>query len=108
GCDALMYATPWFMTLFTLSLPWPTALRVWDWFVYRGTKVLFRVALAVMDLAAPYLLDACPTIAELLGFLLHLPPTLVAPDALVAAAVRVSIDERRIAKLTQAVERQQQ
>ncbi|KAJ2141720.1 hypothetical protein IW136_002180, partial [Coemansia sp. RSA 678] len=38
GCDALMYATPWFMTVFTLSLPWPAALRVWDWFMYRGTK----------------------------------------------------------------------
>ncbi|KAJ1723360.1 hypothetical protein LPJ53_002308 [Coemansia erecta] len=108
GCDALMYATPWFMTLFTLSLPWATALRVWDWFVYRGSKVLFRVALAIMDLAAPYLLDACPTIAELLGFLLHLPADLVAPDALVAAAVRVRVDERRIVKLAQTVEREQQ
>ncbi|KAJ2409230.1 hypothetical protein J3F80_001487 [Coemansia sp. RSA 2526] len=101
GCDALMYATPWFMTVFTLSLPWPAALRVWDWFMYRGTKVLFRVALAITDLASSYLLDACPTIAELLGFLLHIPPALVDADSIVAAATRVKISERHVERLVQ-------
>ncbi|KAJ2716432.1 hypothetical protein H4S00_004543, partial [Coemansia sp. D1744] len=101
GCDALMYATPWFMTVFTLSLPWPAALRVWDWFMYRGTKVLFRVALAITDLASSYLLDACPTIAELLGFLLHIPPALVDADSIIAAATRVKISERHVERLVQ-------
>ncbi|KAJ1855215.1 hypothetical protein GGH12_003206 [Coemansia sp. RSA 1822] len=101
GCDALMYATPWFMTVFTLSLPWPAALRVWDWFMYRGTKVLFRVALAITDLASSYLLDACPTIAELLGFLLHIPPALVDADSIIAAAIRVKISERHVERLVQ-------
>ncbi|KAI7823960.1 rab-GTPase-TBC domain-containing protein, partial [Kickxella alabastrina] len=102
GCDALMYVTPWFMTIFTLSLPWETALRVWDWFIYRGTKVLFRVALAITDLASNYLLAACPTIAEQLGFFLHIPPSLVAPDVLIGAAVRVKLTERHIERLTRA------
>ncbi|KAJ2402267.1 hypothetical protein GGI23_000829 [Coemansia sp. RSA 2559] len=101
GCEALMYATPWFMTVFTLSLPWAAALRVWDWFVYRGPKVLFRVALGITDLASAYLLDACPTIAELLGFLLHIPRGLVEADMLVAAAMRVKLSERHIGRLTQ-------
>ncbi|KAJ2720150.1 hypothetical protein GGI07_004794 [Coemansia sp. Benny D115] len=100
GCDALMYATPWFMTVFTLSLPWETALRVWDWFMYRGTKILFRAALAITDLAGDYLLEACPTIAEQLGFLLHIPPSLVGPDALIGAAIRVKLSERHIERLT--------
>ncbi|KAJ2866615.1 hypothetical protein GGH94_001422 [Coemansia aciculifera] len=100
GCDALMYATPWFMTVFTLSLPWPAALRVWDWFMFRGTKVLFRVALAITDLAAAYLLEACPSITELLGFLLHIPHSLVDADALIAAASKVKISERHIERLT--------
>ncbi|KAJ2662697.1 hypothetical protein IWW48_001755 [Coemansia sp. RSA 1200] len=102
GCDALMYATPWFMTVFTLSLPWPAALRVWDLFVYRGCKALFRVALAITDLASAYLLEACPTIAELLGFLLHIPRGLVEADMLVAAAMRVKLSERHIERLTRA------
>ncbi|KAJ2737873.1 hypothetical protein H4R23_001538 [Coemansia sp. Cherry 401B] len=101
GCDALMYATPWFMTVFTMSLPWPAALRVWDWFVFRGTKVLFRVALGISDLASAYLLDACPTIAELLGFLLHIPPGLVDADTVIAAAARVKISERHVERLIQ-------
>ncbi|KAJ2690086.1 hypothetical protein IWW39_001052 [Coemansia spiralis] len=100
GCDALMYATPWFMTVFTLSLPWPAALRVWDWFMYRGTKVLFRVALAITDLAAAYLLEACPSITELLGFLLHIPHSLVDADVLMAAAAKVKISERHVDRLT--------
>ncbi|KAJ2462101.1 hypothetical protein GGI02_005538 [Coemansia sp. RSA 2322] len=100
GCDALMYATPWFMTVFTLSLPWPAALRVWDWFMFRGAKVLFRVALAITDLASKYLLEACPSITELLGFLLHIPHSLVDADALIAAAARVKISERHIDRLT--------
>ncbi|KAJ2909843.1 hypothetical protein GGI21_001470 [Coemansia aciculifera] len=100
GCDALMYATPWFMTVFTLSLPWPAALRVWDWFMFRGTKVLFRVALAITDLASQYLLEACPSITELLGFLLHIPAGLVDADTLIAAAAKVKISERHVDRLT--------
>ncbi|PIA16351.1 TBC-domain-containing protein, partial [Coemansia reversa NRRL 1564] len=101
GCDVLMYATPWFITVFTLSLPWPAALRVWDWFLYRGTKVLFRASLGIIDLASPYLLEACPTIAELMGFLLHIPPALVDADTVVAAAMRVKVSERHIDRLIQ-------
>ncbi|KAJ2065682.1 hypothetical protein GGI17_000226 [Coemansia sp. S146] len=76
------------------------ALRVWDWFMFRGTKVLFRVALAITDLAAAYLLEACPSITELLGFLLHIPHSLVDADALIAAASKVKISERHIDRLT--------
>lgn len=37
----------WFMTLFVNALPIETVLRVWDAFFYEGTKVLFRVSLAL-------------------------------------------------------------
>ena len=33
------------------SLPWPTVLRVWDMFFFEGVKVLFKVALALLDLS---------------------------------------------------------
>lgn len=33
------------------SLPWPTVLRVWDMFFFEGVKVLYKVALAVLNLA---------------------------------------------------------
>ncbi|KAJ2696749.1 hypothetical protein FB645_006109 [Coemansia sp. IMI 203386] len=96
GRDALMYATPWFRTIFTLSLPWESALRVWDWFIYRRTKGLLRVVLAITDLANNHLITACPTIAEQLGFLLHIPPSLVRADTLITAAIQVKLSEQHI------------
>jgi hypothetical protein len=46
--DALLYITPWFMTLFSTTLPWPTLLRLWDMFLCEGIKPVFRMALAIM------------------------------------------------------------
>lgn len=40
----------WFLCLFCTSLPSETAARVWDALLHEGTKVLFRVALALLKL----------------------------------------------------------
>jgi hypothetical protein len=45
----LMYMTQWFLTIYTLSLPWNTVLRVWDMFLHDGAKVLFRAGLALFS-----------------------------------------------------------
>jgi hypothetical protein len=50
--EPLMYATPWFMTLFTTTLPWATVLRIWDMFYCEGCRVLLQIALAIMTLHA--------------------------------------------------------
>ena len=69
--DPLMFITPWFLTMFTQALPWPTVLRVWDLFMCAGRKILFRVALGLMDLIRSNLFAV--TDSEILGVLLHLP-----------------------------------
>jgi hypothetical protein len=46
--DPIVYMTQWFLTLYTMSLPWNTVLRVWDMFYCEGIKVLFRVGLAIL------------------------------------------------------------
>ena len=75
GLDPILYCTEWFMSVFSRwghcqycigccrygevinqifyprSLPWPTVLRVWDMFFFEGVKVLFKVALALLNLA---------------------------------------------------------
>ena len=33
------------------SLPWGAVLRVWDMFFFEGPKVLFKVALAILNLS---------------------------------------------------------
>ena len=50
------------MNLSLRSLPWPTVLRVWDMFFFEGMKVLYKVALAVLNLAfsSPASQKECP------------------------------------------------
>ncbi|EFN58503.1 hypothetical protein CHLNCDRAFT_56888 [Chlorella variabilis] len=50
ACDMSILATDWFLCLFCTSLPSETAARVWDALLHEGTKVLFRVALALLKL----------------------------------------------------------
>ncbi|KAF2198933.1 RabGAP/TBC [Delitschia confertaspora ATCC 74209] len=45
--------TSWFMSLFIGSLPIETVLRVWDQFLYEGSRVLFKVALAIFRTGEP-------------------------------------------------------
>ena len=57
-CDMSILATDWFLCLFCTSLPAETAVRVWDALLHEGTKVLFRVALALLKLYEPALIAA--------------------------------------------------
>jgi hypothetical protein len=45
-----LYATQWFMTLFSNGIPLPVTLRVWDMFFVEGFPLLHRVAVAVVKL----------------------------------------------------------
>lgn len=36
----LIYVTNWFLTLYTMMLPWPSVLRVWDMFYCDGKSWL--------------------------------------------------------------------
>ena len=69
----MLYCTEWFMSVFSRlvrgrererereresfnillsrSLPWGAVLRVWDMFFFEGPKVLFKVALAILNLS---------------------------------------------------------
>ena len=46
----IMYIAQWFLTAFTMTLPWDSVLRVWDAFYFEGIKVFYRVSLAIMDI----------------------------------------------------------
>ncbi|KAI0983585.1 hypothetical protein GJ496_004427 [Pomphorhynchus laevis] len=49
--EPMLYMTEWFMCIFSRSLPWSSVLRVWDMFFCEGPKVLFKVALAWLNIA---------------------------------------------------------
>ncbi|KAL8171571.1 hypothetical protein V2J09_023375 [Rumex salicifolius] len=43
-----MYASQWFITVFSYSFPFNLALRIWDVFLYEGIKIVFRAGLALL------------------------------------------------------------
>ncbi|KAI8090325.1 rab-GTPase-TBC domain-containing protein [Thamnidium elegans] len=97
----IMYIAQWFLTAFTMTLPWDTVLRVWDAFYFEGIKVFYRVSLAIMEICKDFLLSSCPTNSELLDFLLHIPHEYLQPNTLLETAFRINLsktDIKRYAK----------
>ncbi|KAG6386333.1 hypothetical protein SASPL_155229 [Salvia splendens] len=56
GVEVAWMSGPWFLSIFVNTLPWESVLRVWDVILFEGNRVmLFRTALALMDLYGPAL-----------------------------------------------------
>ncbi|KAL8036139.1 hypothetical protein ABFX02_12G140400 [Erythranthe guttata] len=54
GVEVAWICGPWFLSIFVNMLPWESVLRVWDVILFEGNRVmLFRTALALMDLYGP-------------------------------------------------------
>ncbi|CAO3675133.1 unnamed protein product [Umbelopsis ramanniana] len=98
GVTPIMYIPSWFLTAFTLSLPWSSVLRLWDVFYFEGVKVFYRITLAILEICKDHLLHNCPTNSELLGFLLHIPHKYLGPDLLLETAFRIKLSKSDIAK----------
>lgn len=57
GLQISVASTPWLLTLFINTMPLHLAFRVLDWFFLDGPKVLFQLALAILQLNMVRLLD---------------------------------------------------
>ncbi len=55
--DPSLLAFQWFVCFFTYNLPIDTSLKVWDLFMLKGVKVLFNVALAIMQILKKQLME---------------------------------------------------
>ncbi|KAG0344275.1 hypothetical protein BG004_004606 [Podila humilis] len=95
----LMYMTPWFLTLFTMSLPWASVLQVWDIFYFDGVKSLFRVGLAILQLCRDHLLHQCESSEEVMDFLLHVPLEMLGPKPLFEAAFRIKLSRDSVQRM---------
>lgn len=51
-----MYASSWFLTIFTTTLPLAVSSHIMDLFLMDGIEVIFRFALAMLSLARTQLL----------------------------------------------------
>ncbi|CAH1785847.1 unnamed protein product [Owenia fusiformis] len=56
GFHTSMYASSWFLTLFTMSLPIAISCRIVDLFLIEGIEIIFRVAIALLQTSESELL----------------------------------------------------
>lgn len=52
-----MYASSWFLTLFTTTLPLPMASRIMDVFLLEGMEIIFKIALSLLTIGKDDLLS---------------------------------------------------
>ncbi|CAG9312753.1 unnamed protein product [Blepharisma stoltei] len=55
GFVSQIYATQWYVTIFTYSFQMETILRIWDCYLYEGPKILYRMSLGFMRFSKNHL-----------------------------------------------------
>ena len=58
GLDPAVIVFQWFVCLFSYSLPVQTSIRVWDLIFLKGSKMLIRFALAIIEIIKDRILEA--------------------------------------------------
>ncbi|XP_023290165.1 ecotropic viral integration site 5 ortholog, partial [Orussus abietinus] len=94
-----MYASSWFLTLFTTALSLPLACRIFDVFLSEGMEIIFKVALAMLHLGKEDLLSLDME-GMLKFFQKELPGRAEAePDKLMNLAYSMKINSKRMKRL---------
>nr|DAD35171.1 TPA_asm: hypothetical protein HUJ06_005810 [Nelumbo nucifera] len=87
-----MYASQWFITVFSYSFPFHLALRIWDVFLYEGVKIVFQVGLALLKYCQDDLVKL--PFEKLLHALRNFPEDAMNPDILLPMAYSIKVSER--------------
>lgn len=96
GFSCSLYASTWFLTLFSTMIPLHTVFRIMDVYLIEGLTIIFQVALALIDMAQSDLLDL-----EMEGIQHFLTSELgqrygTDADVLIKRATNVEIDKRKL------------
>lgn len=94
-----MYASSWFLTLFTTALALTTACRIMDVFLSEGMDIIFKVALALLGIGKDSLLSL-----DMEGMLKYFQKELPVkadsdPDGLMQAAYKISYNTKKMKKM---------
>jgi hypothetical protein len=94
----MTYATKWFQLMYS-EFPRETVLIIWDIFFCEGTKILFRVAIALLQLKERVLLRAGQM--ELMEILRDLPsdPDVADTHTLLSLALKVDVTKKELVKI---------
>ncbi|CAH1188633.1 unnamed protein product [Phyllotreta striolata] len=94
-----MYASSWFLTLFTTALSLPLACRIMDVFLSEGMEIIFKVALAMLTLGKDELMSL-----DMEGMLKYFQKELPVhaendPEALMQTAYEIKYNAKKMKKL---------
>nr|KJB22393.1 hypothetical protein B456_004G045400 [Gossypium raimondii] len=84
-----MYASQWFITVFSYSFPFPLALRIWDVFLFEGVKIVFKVGLALLKYCHDDLINL--SFEKLIHALRNFPEDAMNPDILLPMAYSIKV-----------------
>ncbi|XP_015696022.1 EVI5-like protein [Oryza brachyantha] len=87
-----MYASQWFITVFSYSFPFHLTVRVWDVFLYEGIKVVFQVGLALLRFCHDELVKL--PFEKLLHAFRNFPEEATDPDVLLPLAFTFKVSSR--------------
>jgi hypothetical protein len=95
-----LYATHWFMTLFSYNLPFDVVLRVWDILLAEGPKMIFRLAIFFCKALEKDILRE-RDFAAIMEYLknIHTSPLMDDPDAVIQGALGIKLTNAELSKL---------
>lgn len=92
---ASVFASQWFITLFSYSIPFDMVARIWDLFFLKKWSVIFRMSIVLLELVRPELVAAKDLEATL--HVLKLIPEKIREESdlgkIVERAMRLNLDE---------------
>jgi len=94
-----LYASSWFLTLFTTSLPIALSCRIMDCFLLDGIEVIFRLAISLLLIGKPELL-----VQDMEGVIRYFQKEMPAnfesdPDEVINLAYSLKINQKRMKKM---------
>jgi len=96
GISSSMFATEWYMSLFTRTFPVEFTARVLECFLSEGLKVVHRVALALLLDSEEQLLQS--DMGDAMALIRNLPNT-IHPKTIMDTAFRIKLKQKQIDNL---------
>eukprot|EP00004_Rigifila_ramosa_P028180 TRINITY_DN9482_c0_g1_i1.p1 TRINITY_DN9482_c0_g1~~TRINITY_DN9482_c0_g1_i1.p1 ORF type:complete len:384 (-),score=67.92 TRINITY_DN9482_c0_g1_i1:58-1209(-) len=101
GIVTTMYATNWFLTVFTYQYPFALVVRIWDVFLNEGYPFVFQVGLALLKLREDNLLRV-NALEHVLPLILDYPESLLVPEKVMPLAFKFPVTWAKLDQLARA------
>ncbi|EPS68018.1 hypothetical protein M569_06749, partial [Genlisea aurea] len=86
-----MYASQWFITVFSSSFPFQLSLRIWDVFLFEGPEIVFQIGIAVLKHCHDDLVKL--PFERLMHALRNFPEDAMNPDVLLPLAFSIKVSK---------------